>query len=90
MSKKATDAQRGGGGRIGDSGNIRYNTGILYGMPAPTNDTPALRAKIAAKAQECVEARPGPAATCMKVTNMSESLAKLHRELDALVDSWWG
>jgi hypothetical protein len=59
-------------------------------MPAPTNDTPALREAIAAKAQECVEARPGPAAECMKVTNMPEGLARLHRELDALVDQWWG
>jgi hypothetical protein len=90
MSKRAMDAQIAGGSKMGKGGDVQYGTGYLYGMPAPTNDTPELRAKIAAKAQECIAARPGPAAECMKVTNMPESLAKLHRELDALVDEWWG
>jgi len=89
MSKKAMQEQRASGGKMA-SGNIRYSTSVLYGMPAPANDSPALRERIAAKAKECVEARPGPAATCMKATNMPDGLAKLHRQLDALVDAWWG
>lgn len=89
MSKRATRELYASGGKLA-SGNIRYNTGILYGMPAPKHDTRELREKIAAKARECIEARPGPAAECMKVTNMPANLERLHVELDALVEEWWG
>ncbi len=89
MSKRAHDLQRAAGGKHA-SGNTRYNTGLLYGMPAPTNDSPELRERIAAKAQECVEAREGSAADTMKRGNVSPALARLHAELDALTDEWWG
>jgi hypothetical protein len=93
MSRRANDLQRVAGGKIGKGGDIRYNTGLLYGMlhtqPA-ANDTPEMRERIAAKAQECVEGREGTASETMKRSNVSPKLARLHAELDALVDEWWG
>lgn len=90
MSRKAKDAIDAGASRMGKGGDVQYSTGVLYGMSDPKNDTPELREKIAAKAKECIEARPGPASDCMKVSNMPSELARLHRELDVLVEKWWG
>jgi hypothetical protein len=89
MSRQAMEMQLAMGSKMA-SGNIQYGTGYLYGMPAPKHDSPDLRARIAAKARECVEARPGPAADCMKRSNMPVGLVRLHAELDALVGEWWG